>query len=371
MIVYRNYNKSPLYVPTGEETDFTGLSFKTTRNTYHPFHFHDSVEMMYVHKGAILVNAFNLVETVKEGQFIAHDPYVLHSVQSLTADTVVTTIHLAEEYADERDGFLSSNVHIVADTKEYLRLRDDVLEWIIMANMPDTTNEKMLWQMKKIFPEVQKVMSVALLNSKEDLVSVRGSEKDHERLTRIFGYLFYHHDEAISLDSISAELYISKYYLSHYVKRTFGYTLKQALSYCRTEESVIDLLGSEMTMAEIASKHGFSSVRSYNETFPRYYGVTPAEYRRRHQKETVLYQDIVGDEVDLEELRMETEEQSSTRSGQGCSILINLPEGNYEILSVETGNNNVSNRVAKLNGRMKNINLDSSCDEVILRIRKQ
>ena len=374
MIDYRNYHTSPLYIPSipaEEETKFEGLSFKTTRNTYHPYHFHDGVEMMYVHKGAILVNAFNLVETVKEGQFIAHDPYCIHSVESIMPDTVVTTIHIDEEYIDENDGLLSSNVHMVADTKEYLRLKNEVFEWIKMSVMPDATTEKMLRQMKKIFPDVQKVISVAFLNTKEDITTVQGSDKDHERLTSVFNYLFYHHDETIGLDTISAELYVSKYYLSHYMKRTFGYTMKQALSYCRSEESVIDLLGSEMTIAEVAAKHGFSSVRSYNETFPRYYGVSPAKYRRRNLKESVAYKDFEEEEVDLEDLSLEAGEGNMAQSGRGYSVVVNLPEGSYEILSVETGNNNVSNRMAKLNGKNKTINLDSNCDELILRIRKK
>ena len=133
---------------------------------------------------------------------------------------------------------------------------------------------------------------------------------------------------------------------------------------------MIDLLGSEMTIAEVATKHGFSSVRAYKETFPRYYGVSPAEYRRRHQKETVLYQDLIGEEVTLDDLHIEVGERYAVHSGQGCSILVALPEGRYEVLSVESGKGNASNRIVKLNGRNKSISIDSDCEELILRIRK-
>ena len=370
MIDYRDYHTSPLFISCKEETDYNGLSFKTTRNTYHPFHFHDGVEIMYVHQGAILVNAFDVVETVTEGHFIAHDPYCVHSVESVIADTVVTCIHISGEYIDDEDGIISSNVHKVADTEEYARLRDDILEWIVMGSMPDTTTDKMLWQMKKIFPSIQKLLSVALLHTKEDSVIVQGSEKDHERLTSIFNYLFYHHDETINLDSISSELYISKYYLSHYIKRTFGYTLKQALSYCRVEESVIDLLDEQMTITEIAAKHGFSSVRSYNEIFPRYYGVPPAEYRRLHQKETVVHKDFAGEEVSLDSPDMK-EMESSMIQLKGCSVTVHLPKGNYEVLSVGKEKDNISSHMMKLNGKNKTITMDSDCDELILRIKKQ
>ena len=172
MIDYRNYHSSPLFISNKEGTDFEGLSFKTTRNIYHPYHFHDGVEIVYVHKGAVLVNAFSLTETVKEGQFIPCDPYLVHSVESMTADTVVTTISISGDYIDENDGIISSNIQMVADTEEYARLKDDILEWIMMGAMPDATTDKMLWQMKKIFPRLQKFMSVAFLDTKEDRIKM-------------------------------------------------------------------------------------------------------------------------------------------------------------------------------------------------------
>ena len=369
MIDYQSYHTSPIFISSEEGTDFDGLSFKTTRNTYHPYHFHDGVEILYVHKGAILVHAFNEVETVSEGQFLANDPYVVHSIESITADTVVTCIGVSEDYVDENDGLISSVIQKVVEAKEYTRLKNDIFEWIIMASTPGTTKDKMLWQMKKIFPSLQLFMSVALLYKNEESVSAQETEKDHERLTSIINYLFLHHDEAIRLDSISSELYISKYYLSHYVKRAFGYTLKQTLSYVRCEESTLDLLGSQMAIEEIAAKHGFPSVRAYNEVFPRYVGVSPAEYRRRHQKDTVLYKDFAGEEVGLDYFG--SEEEDAIHSNQGYGVTINLPKGSYDVLCVETGNNNVNNRNAKLNRQNKLISIDSNCDELILRIKRQ
>ena len=134
---------------------------------------------------------------------------------------------------------------------------------------------------------------------------------------------------------------------------------------------MIDLLGSEMTIEEIATKHGFPSIRSYNETFPRYYGVSPAEYRYRHQKETMPYKDFAGEEVSLDDIVSELEESSTVHSVDGCSVTVNLPKGSYEVLYVETENTNSSNRIARLNEKNKNIKMESDCSELILRIRRQ
>ena len=369
MINYPSYHNSPIFISSKEGTDFPGLSFKTTRNTYHPLHFHDGVEILYVHQGAILVKAFTKTETVKEGQFLANDPYLVHSVESITADTVVTCINISGDYVNESDGIISSIVQRVEDTKEYRRLKDDILEWIRMAYEPDTATDKMLWQMKKIFPIIQKILSVALLEAKEGSGTMRDAGKNHERITSIISYLFYHHDEPITLDSVSSELYISKYYLSHYIKNAFGYTLKQVLSIIRCQESMIDLLGSRMTIGEIAAKHGFPSVRSYNEAFPRWHGISPAEYRRRHQKETVLYLDFAGEEVGFDEFSNEEERQ--VRPDQGYGFTVDLPRGNYEVLCVENGKDSVNARLVKLSGKNKNITMDRNSEELILRIRKQ
>ena len=65
------------------------------------------------------------------------------------------------------------------------------------------------------------------------------------------------------------------------------------------------------------------------------------------------------------------ETTGSTIHFNGCSITVNLPKGSYEVLSVETEKNNISNRMTKLNAKKKMITIDSNCEELILRIKKQ
>lgn len=134
---------------------------------------------------------------------------------------------------------------------------------------------------------------------------------------------------------------------------------------------MIDLLGTQMTIGEVATRHGFPSIRSYNETFPRFYGKSPAEYRRRHQRETVFYQDFAGEEVALDYFSGEDGQGNMIPSGSGYGVTVRLPEGSYEVLCVETEDKSVRDRTALLNVKNRIIDIDCDCDELILRIRKR
>ena len=85
----------------------------------------------------------------------------------------------------------------------------------------------------------------------------------------------------------------------------------------------------------------------------------------------MLYQDFTGEEVSLDFYGSEEMDSSTVHSDHGCSVTVNLPAGSYDILYVETGNNNVNNRITNLNEKTQNISMDSNCDELILRIKRK
>ena len=82
------------------------------------------------------------------------------------------------------------------------------------------------------------------------------------------------------------------------------------------------------------------------------------------------HKDFAGEEISLDFMGRE-ETTDSTIHFNGCSVTVNLPKGSYEVLSVETEKSNISNRMTKLNAKNKMITIDSNCEELILRIKKQ
>ena len=101
-------------------------------------------------------------------------------------------------------------------------------------------------------------------------------------------YIDTHYMEQITLQSISTELFISPYYMSHVFKDMSGYSPMQYMLRRRVGEAQTLLIDSDMTLTEIAEKVGFESQSYFNYQFTKNVGVSPKKYRDNYvmNKET-------------------------------------------------------------------------------------
>lgn len=103
--------------------------------------------------------------------------------------------------------------------------------------------------------------------------------KDLKRKEEIERYLNLNYMEAISLDDISKELFISKGYLSKYFIRCFGMSFSQYLKELRLRHAVIDLQYTKKTITQISFDNGFSSSSFFNRAFREKFKKNPSEIR--------------------------------------------------------------------------------------------
>jgi len=85
-------------------------------------------------------------------------------------------------------------------------------------------------------------------------------------------------DEEI-LQQIAEELYISKYYLSHFFKENTGFTVIEFVNSKRIIEAQKMLIKSSTNITDIAVNVGFNSLTHFERTFKKINGITPSQYR--------------------------------------------------------------------------------------------
>ena len=83
-----------------------------------------------------------------------------------------------------------------------------------------------------------------------------------------------------SLEAISAELHLNKYYLCHLFKNKTGITLSDYIAEKRMELGTQLLRDTVQTVEEIASVCGFASASSFTRFFKARSGVSPRAYRK-------------------------------------------------------------------------------------------
>lgn len=113
----------------------------------------------------------------------------------------------------------------------------------------------------------------------------KSENKDTQRLEEIEKYLNIHYMEMITLEDVSAELFLSKGYLSKYFTRTFGTTFSSYLKELRLKHAMSDLLYTETPITQIALDNGFSGSSFFNRVFKEKYKKNPSEIRSEfHRK---------------------------------------------------------------------------------------
>ena len=85
--------------------------------------------------------------------------------------------------------------------------------------------------------------------------------------------------EELRVSELAASFYMEQ---NSFIRRFKGYTGKTPKEYqiaCRMERATALLLGSDLSLSEIAARCGFASHSFFTKTFKRLYGITPTAYR--------------------------------------------------------------------------------------------
>ncbi len=118
---------------------------------------------------------------------------------------------------------------------------------------------------------------VAVNKIKEIAESQAGKD---ERLLEITNYIYANYKE-VTLDSLSEKFFLSKPYLSKYIKEKSGMTFGDILKKIRMRKARAMLKGSSATVESIAESVGYQNVEHFNRVFKKMYNMTPVQYRNR------------------------------------------------------------------------------------------
>jgi AraC-like DNA-binding protein len=90
------------------------------------------------------------------------------------------------------------------------------------------------------------------------------------------------YDEPLDLQVLAREAHVSPRHFSRSFRRVFGETPYQYLLSRRLERARHLLRTTELSVAEICLKVGFTSVGSFTTTFRRHVGVSPTTFRKAY-----------------------------------------------------------------------------------------
>lgn len=134
---------------------------------------------------------------------------------------------------------------------------------------------------------VSEILLILIRRFKKTGSTLERVDSGDERLTQIIEYMERNYNQAITLDDLAEQFYLSPGYLSRYFKNKMGIGFNRFLMKIRLEHSMKELLYTSNTISNIAMNNGFPNAKSFVSYFKEVYEKTPKVYREENQKEEI------------------------------------------------------------------------------------
>jgi AraC-like DNA-binding protein len=109
---------------------------------------------------------------------------------------------------------------------------------------------------------------------------------DEKLLERVMNSINKHLDDSeLSVDTIAGEVGISRVHLHRKMKELTGQTPHDFIRNIRLKRAATMLASQGMNVTEVMYACGFSNSTSFSTIFKRFYGMSPRDYMREHEKQ--------------------------------------------------------------------------------------
>jgi len=114
----------------------------------------------------------------------------------------------------------------------------------------------------------------------EQLELKEGTVYQGNSTQRVLTYIGENFDKPITLDSLAAEVGLSRFYLSRIFNTQIGYSFSSYLNYMRVNYAKRLLEETSKSISDICFDCGFESMRTFNRVFKELTDYSPSVYRQ-------------------------------------------------------------------------------------------
>ncbi len=115
--------------------------------------------------------------------------------------------------------------------------------------------------------------------------SLRSTQSD-DVISKIKAYIKANYSNNLNVSDIARKFYLNSNYLSTIFKEKTGINLISYIEGIRMEEAKRLLVGSNLTISEVALKTGYLDPSYFSKVFKKYAGLTPRQFREKERRAT-------------------------------------------------------------------------------------
>ena len=244
-------------------------------------HYHDELELLAIYSGKLLCRVEGEDFVAEAGDVVFIGGGIPHETASMTENTQYGLIQFRES------SFIDTDIRKIIKYSVKLQSLDGAP--IKILHLPE------LWEtVEEIFGESEKKLSayeimirahitkVLAILYRNDILSDSEQVYASAPIQKILPAMIYinqNYAEDVTLDEISETIGFDKSYFCRIFKSAVGATFTEYLNFVRVCKAQKLLSSTEMSILEVSSAVGFSSVSYFNKLFRRYKNCSPSFYR--------------------------------------------------------------------------------------------
>ena len=263
---------------------------KTDVTAHTDIHMHSFWELFFVGEGSLSITSEASDYELHENQALLIPPNVYHNSKPLPHAVKKSIFFTFEKRKTSTEEKLFDDVYSVFDSSGFYKIEDaayiGILLGMILENLY-TDKVGKLWRIKASVTELVFHLFDSIKN--RNLPTKSGGLKQNTYWVykyEIDRLLDSYYTNDVSLDLLSEKLFISAQSITRIISAVYGKSFNELKLELKMRNAKKLLRETDMTIAEIATEIGYSSLRGFLAAFQKYEGCTPSTYRSNKKKET-------------------------------------------------------------------------------------
>lgn len=279
-LIQYNYTSYSAYIGKGGISSCPDYRF--------PVHWHDDIEFSVILRGKMQYNINGIIETVHEGEGIFINSRQLHfnySADRTECEYICILLHPIQLYQNPAFNETYVAPLLTAEHLSYIHLspqtdwQDRILQQLLtIYQFKDHTNAPL-----RMHPFFCQIWSELYENMTQEPQTSAHSE-DLTIIKEMVNYIQGHYRDRISLKDIAATGSVGQSKCCLLFKRYMNLTPNAYLNQFRLTKSREYLETTDLSITEIAAAVGYNGSSYYTESFRKWYGISPSEYRQTKGK---------------------------------------------------------------------------------------
>ena len=234
-------------------------------------HYHDAYEIYILEKGERNHLIDDTLVCLAGREVALIKPFELHSTDGSAYSRYV--LYFKEEYLDRYMTAAGKAALLAVFSQKKLTLSEEAYQRVTALLLElNAAHDDFL-----LLAEIMRILRA----SKE--ASVAQEAQAESLIARITEYLGQHFIDFCGLDALADRFFITKHYLCRLFKKETGLSVVTYVNAQRLQRAAEELRFSRKSIKRIAAECGFHSSGYFSRTFREQLGISPLEYRRKHQ----------------------------------------------------------------------------------------